>query len=339
MLGTLCTLITVALIEELKTDKATLVCLAQMPVWFADVSWTSNGSPVTGGVFTSAAEQKPDKTFGLSSFLTIKSSEWISDRVFNCKLVLQPLLSSHSNLLVSQLDIPSYCTQTELRFLYGGVHHLYHCGIRPRNEADCHCEELKTDKVTLVCLAQMPVWFADVSWTSNGSPVTGGVFTSAAEQKPDKTFGLSSFLTIKSSEWISDRVFTCKVSVGSTKSEKSLKKSDCTGQSGPFTPHTDNMLGTLCTLITVLSCVNGVTVVTQKPPVLTVSKGDTATMDCSLGTVTDYPAYWYKQVPGLAHSAASSTSEKGLSPHDTGVSRPTIVMSPTPSAVGNKGSA
>ncbi|KAJ8331963.1 hypothetical protein SKAU_G00430550 [Synaphobranchus kaupii] len=88
-------------------------------------------------------------------------------------------------------------------------------------------DELKTDKATLVCLAQMPVWFADVSWTSNGSPVTGGVFTSAAEQKPDKTFGLSSFLTIKSSEWINDRVFTCKVSVGSKKSEKRLKKSDC----------------------------------------------------------------------------------------------------------------
>ena len=27
--------------------------------------------------------------------------------------------------------------------------------------------------------------------------------------------------------------------------------------------------------------------VTQKPPVLTVSKGDTATMDCNHGTVTD----------------------------------------------------
>ncbi|KAJ8254127.1 hypothetical protein COCON_G00207390 [Conger conger] len=58
------------------------------------------------------------------------------------------------------------------------------------------------------------------------------------------------------------------------------------------------MLGTLCTLIAVLSCVSGVTVVTQKPPVLTVSKGDTATMDCNLGTVTDSGARWYKQVPG-----------------------------------------
>ncbi|KAG7460230.1 hypothetical protein MATL_G00219120 [Megalops atlanticus] len=88
-------------------------------------------------------------------------------------------------------------------------------------------EELKTDKATLVCLAKTAVGFADVSWTSGGSAVTGGVFTSSAEQQSDKTFGLSSFLTIKPSEWSSDRVFSCKVSVGSQTSEKSIKKSDC----------------------------------------------------------------------------------------------------------------
>ncbi|KAL7378514.1 hypothetical protein ABVT39_014998 [Epinephelus coioides] len=58
------------------------------------------------------------------------------------------------------------------------------------------------------------------------------------------------------------------------------------------------MLGTLCTLITTLTCVSGVTVVTQKPPVVTLRKGETATMDCNLGTVTGYPAVWYKQIPG-----------------------------------------
>nr|AFJ05589.1 immmunoglobulin light chain [Epinephelus coioides] len=58
------------------------------------------------------------------------------------------------------------------------------------------------------------------------------------------------------------------------------------------------MLGTLCTLITALTCVSGVTVVTQKPPVVTLRKGETATMDCNLGTVTDRRAAWYKQIPG-----------------------------------------
>uniref|UniRef100_A0A672YFT9 Ig-like domain-containing protein n=1 Tax=Sphaeramia orbicularis TaxID=375764 RepID=A0A672YFT9_9TELE len=58
------------------------------------------------------------------------------------------------------------------------------------------------------------------------------------------------------------------------------------------------MLATLCTLITALTCVSGVTVVTQKPPVVTVEKGETVTMDCNLGSVTNSPGRWYKQSPG-----------------------------------------
>ncbi|XP_076852924.1 immunoglobulin lambda-1 light chain-like [Brachyhypopomus gauderio] len=58
------------------------------------------------------------------------------------------------------------------------------------------------------------------------------------------------------------------------------------------------MLPALCTLFTALSCVSGVTVVTQKPPVLTVTKGQKATMDCNLGTVKGSGARWYKQLPG-----------------------------------------
>ncbi|KAL0993517.1 hypothetical protein UPYG_G00109020 [Umbra pygmaea] len=58
------------------------------------------------------------------------------------------------------------------------------------------------------------------------------------------------------------------------------------------------MLGTLCILITALTCVSGVTVVTQKPPVVTLKKGEMVTMDCNLGSVTNYGVWWYKQVPG-----------------------------------------
>ncbi|KAI4876640.1 hypothetical protein NFI96_024227, partial [Prochilodus magdalenae] len=63
-------------------------------------------------------------------------------------------------------------------------------------------------------------------------------------------------------------------------------------------PHTDKMLPALCTLFTALSCVSGVIVVTQKPPVLTATKGEKITMHCNLGTVTTSAARWYKQVPG-----------------------------------------
>ncbi|XP_054891905.1 immunoglobulin lambda-1 light chain-like [Poeciliopsis prolifica] len=65
-----------------------------------------------------------------------------------------------------------------------------------------------------------------------------------------------------------------------------------------FSAHIDNMLGTLCTVITALTCVSGVTVVTQKLAVVTVRKGETATMDCNLGSVTGSGASWYKQIPG-----------------------------------------
>uniref|UniRef100_A0A3Q3DZX5 Ig-like domain-containing protein n=1 Tax=Labrus bergylta TaxID=56723 RepID=A0A3Q3DZX5_9LABR len=41
-----------------------------------------------------------------------------------------------------------------------------------------------------------------------------------------------------------------------------------------------------------------VTLVTQKPPVVTLRRGETATMDCNLGTVTNDYAHWYKQIPG-----------------------------------------
>uniref|UniRef100_A0A3B3TD25 Ig-like domain-containing protein n=1 Tax=Paramormyrops kingsleyae TaxID=1676925 RepID=A0A3B3TD25_9TELE len=70
--------------EELKTGRATLVCLAKMSAAFADVSWTYNGGPLTDGVFTSSATQQADKTFGLSSFLSVKPSEWDRLHSYSC---------------------------------------------------------------------------------------------------------------------------------------------------------------------------------------------------------------------------------------------------------------
>ncbi|CAI5675571.1 unnamed protein product [Oreochromis niloticus] len=80
------------------------------------------------------------------------------------------------------------------------------------------------------------------------------------------------------------------------------------------------MLVTLCALITSLTCVSGVTVLTQKPPVSSVRKGETATMDCNLGTVIN-TVYWYKQIPGgspqfvlyFYHSYSSPTYGSGFS--------------------------
>ncbi|KAJ8286185.1 hypothetical protein GJAV_G00035490 [Gymnothorax javanicus] len=62
------------------------------------------------------------------------------------------------------------------------------------------------------------------------------------------------------------------------------------------------MLETACTLFSLLACVSGAIVVTQRPDILTVNKGDTASMDCNLGTGSDRHGFWYtrwyKQAPG-----------------------------------------
>ena len=38
--------------------------------------------------------------------------------------------------------------------------------------------------------------------------------------------------------------------------------------------------------------------VTQQPSVVTLTRGETASIDCNLGSVIDRRAIWYKQIPG-----------------------------------------
>ncbi|XP_042072788.1 immunoglobulin lambda-1 light chain-like isoform X3 [Haplochromis burtoni] len=87
--------------------------------------------------------------------------------------------------------------------------------------------ELRSDTASLVCLSSQSVPFADVSWLAAGSPVSSGISTSTAVQRPDQTYQISSSLTIQTSDWNMDKVYTCKVSLGSQTSEKNIKKSEC----------------------------------------------------------------------------------------------------------------
>lgn len=81
------------------------------------------------------------------------------------------------------------------------------------------------------------------------------------------------------------------------------------------------MLWSLCTLSAALTCVSAVTLVTQKPPVVTVRTGQTVSMDCNLGHVDKSAARWYKQVQGevpqfllkFYHSDSSPTYGSGVS--------------------------
>ncbi|XP_041813500.1 immunoglobulin lambda-1 light chain-like isoform X2 [Chelmon rostratus] len=87
--------------------------------------------------------------------------------------------------------------------------------------------ELQSNKAALVCLSSQSVPFADVSWLAGGSPVSSGISTSTAVQQADHTFQISSYLAIQMSDWNMDKVYTCKVSLGSQTSEKNIHKSDC----------------------------------------------------------------------------------------------------------------
>ncbi|CAI5675578.1 unnamed protein product [Oreochromis niloticus] len=87
--------------------------------------------------------------------------------------------------------------------------------------------ELQSNTASLVCLSSQSVKLADVSWLAGGSPVSSGISTSTAVQRPDQTYQISSSLTIQTSDWNMDKVYTCKVSLGSQTSEKTIKKSEC----------------------------------------------------------------------------------------------------------------
>ncbi|XP_039979798.1 immunoglobulin lambda-1 light chain-like [Xiphias gladius] len=87
--------------------------------------------------------------------------------------------------------------------------------------------ELQSSKVTLVCLSSQSVPFADVTWSVGGSPVSSGISTSAAVRQPDQTFQISSYLAIQTSDWNMDKLYTCKVSLGSQTSDKNINKSQC----------------------------------------------------------------------------------------------------------------
>ncbi|XP_072225527.1 immunoglobulin lambda-1 light chain-like [Leuresthes tenuis] len=87
--------------------------------------------------------------------------------------------------------------------------------------------ELQSNKATLVCLSSQFVPFADVTWLVGGNPVSSGISTSTAVKRPDQTFQISSSLTIQKSDWNMNKVYACKVSLGSQTSEKTINKSEC----------------------------------------------------------------------------------------------------------------
>ncbi|TWW70086.1 hypothetical protein D4764_18G0008920 [Takifugu flavidus] len=107
-------------------------------------------------------------------------------------MMMMVMVSPVKAVLMSQC---LHSSVTLSRFLYSCVYKLNHCGIRTRNQADCHHEQRDLHQ--------------------HSCP------------QADQTFQISSHLSILTSDWDAQKVYTCKVSVGSQTAEKSIKKSEC----------------------------------------------------------------------------------------------------------------
>ncbi|XP_072100061.1 immunoglobulin lambda-1 light chain-like isoform X2 [Mobula birostris] len=68
---------------------------------------------------------------------------------------------------------------------------------------------------TLVCLvSKLSMGFPVVSWTVNDSPTSSEVQTIGVTQNADKTFSLSSYLTVPGADWSSGKRYSCSVQQG-----------------------------------------------------------------------------------------------------------------------------
>ncbi|XP_067325547.1 T-cell surface glycoprotein CD8 beta chain [Anolis sagrei] len=85
--------------EQLKTNSATVVCLVtRFYPSELNVVWKADGKAVTGDVQTSSAESEADKTYKLSSTLTLSRDEYNSHETYSCevthKTLTEPLVKS-----------------------------------------------------------------------------------------------------------------------------------------------------------------------------------------------------------------------------------------------------
>nr|XP_060638953.1 immunoglobulin kappa light chain-like [Anolis sagrei ordinatus] len=85
--------------EQLKTNSATVVCLVtRFYPSELNVVWKADGKAVTGDVQTSSAASEADKTYKLSSTLTLSRDEYNSHETYSCevthKTLTEPLVKS-----------------------------------------------------------------------------------------------------------------------------------------------------------------------------------------------------------------------------------------------------
>ncbi|KAF0032766.1 hypothetical protein F2P81_015056 [Scophthalmus maximus] len=231
---------------------------------FADVTWLVGGSPVSSGISTSTVVHQPDQTFQISSYLSIQTSDWNADKIYTCVggvtvLTQKPTVVTARTGETATMDcnlgtvtasaarwykqIPGAVPQFVLRFYRTNSSPTYGSGFSSPKFTSTHQSTSdyrliintvqEGDSAVYYCstwddsVEEHSVPFADVTWLVGGSPVSSGISTSTVVHQPDQTFQISSYLSIQTSDWNADKIYTCKVSLGSQTSEKHIKKSVC----------------------------------------------------------------------------------------------------------------
>uniref|UniRef100_A0A673UPA6 Ig-like domain-containing protein n=1 Tax=Suricata suricatta TaxID=37032 RepID=A0A673UPA6_SURSU len=90
--------------EELRADKATLVCLISdfYPSGFT-VAWKADGTTVTQGVETTKPSKQSNNKYAASSYLSLSPDQWKARRSFTCQV-------THEGSTVEKNVVPAECS-------------------------------------------------------------------------------------------------------------------------------------------------------------------------------------------------------------------------------------
>ncbi|KAK1328583.1 hypothetical protein QTO34_012156 [Cnephaeus nilssonii] len=90
--------------EELRTSKATLVCLiSDFYPGSVTVAWKADGSPVTQGVETTAPSKQSNNKYAASSYLSLTPNKWRSGGSYSCQV-------THEGGTVEKAVVPAECS-------------------------------------------------------------------------------------------------------------------------------------------------------------------------------------------------------------------------------------
>ncbi|XP_006878147.1 PREDICTED: immunoglobulin lambda-like polypeptide 5-like [Chrysochloris asiatica] len=89
--------------QELKTNKATLVCLiSDFYPGTMTVAWKADGTTITQSVETSKPSKQNNNKYAASSYLTLTAAQWMSHDSYSC-------LVTHEGKTMEKKVIPAEC--------------------------------------------------------------------------------------------------------------------------------------------------------------------------------------------------------------------------------------